>query len=133
MTLDEVIKTALEPIDGLLGKVFPLEGLKNAVAPFSFYLQTAEDEEETLNGPAGLLSTSFEVNFVAKTYAGLIALAGAGRAALQALQGTVHDDLLIERATVRQASPDLKEREVNLYRRAYALQLYYQKEVNEHE
>lgn len=28
MTPDEVIKTALEPITGLNGKVFPLEGLE---------------------------------------------------------------------------------------------------------
>lgn len=98
-----------------------------------FYLQTAEDEEETLNGSTGLLSASFEVNAVARTYAELVTLAGAVRANLRTLQGTIHDGLLIERAIVRQASPDLKEREVNLYRRAYVLQMHYQKEVTEHE
>lgn len=133
MTPDEVIKTALEPIAGLANKVFPLEGLKNATAPFVFYLQAAEDEEETLGGSTGLLSASFEVNVVARTYAELVALAGAVRANLRALQGTIHDGLLIERAIVRQTSPDLKEREVNLYRRAYVLQMHYQKEVTDHE
>lgn len=133
MTPDEAIKSALEPVAGLANKVFPLEGLKNAAAPFVFYLQTAEDEEETLGGSTGLLSASFEVNAVARTYAELVALAGAVRANLRALQGTIYDGLLIERAIVRQTSPDLKEREVNLYRRAYVLQLHYQKEVTDHE
>lgn len=128
MTPEQAILTALEPIAGLSGKVYPLEGLKNATAPFVFYLRQAEDEEETLDGPAGLLSATFEINCVAATYAGLTALARAVRPALQALQGTVHSGLLIERATVRQASPDLKEREVNLYRRMYVLQINYQEE-----
>lgn len=131
MTPDELIKTALERIADLPGKVYPLEGLKNAAAPFVFYLQMAEDEEEVLGGPTGLLSASFEINCVAKTYSGLIALAGAVRPALQRLQGTAEGGLLIERARVRQASPDLKEREVNLYRRMYVLQLNYQKEETE--
>lgn len=133
MTPDQVIVAALEPIAGLAGKVFPLEGLKNAAAPFVFYLQQTEDEEEALDGLTGLLSASFEINCVARTYAGLIALAGAVRLALLALRGTAHDGLLIERATVRQTSPDLKEREVNLWRRMYILQLDYQKEATVNE
>lgn len=128
MTPDEAIKAALEAIEGLSGKVYPLEGLKNASAPFVFYLQQLEDEEEVLEGHTGLLSASFEINCVAKTYAGLVALAGAVRTALQALQGAAYDGLLIERAAVRQASPDLKETEVNLYRRMYVLTVNYQNE-----
>lgn len=128
MTPDQPIKTALEKIEGLSGKVYPMGGLKKAAAPFVFYLQMAEDEEYTLAGPAGLQTASFEINCVAQTYASLIALAGSVRPALQALEGTMHDDLLIERVTIRQASPDLKEMEVNLYRRMYVLTVNYQKE-----
>lgn len=128
MTLEEVLKTALETVDGLTGKAFPLEGLKNATAPFSFYLRQNWDEEETLDGPAGLQSATFELNFVARSYAELIALSGAARPVLQALQRTTHDGLFIERITIRQASPDLKEKEVNLYRRMYVLQMNYQEE-----
>ena len=133
MTLDEIIKTALESISGLEKHVYPLEGLKNATPPFAFYLQTAEDEEDTLEGPTGLMEAVFEVHIVAKTYASLIWLAGSAKTALQALQGTTHEGLLIERVTIRQASPDLKEMEVNLYRRPYRLQVNYQKEENNHE
>lgn len=133
MTPEQVLKTALESVDGLDGKAFPLEGLKNATAPFSFYLRHSWDEEETLDGPAGLQSATFELNFVARSYAELIALSGAARPVLQALQGTTHEGLYIERITIRQASPDLKEKEVNLYRRMYALQMNYQEEENNHE
>lgn len=131
MTPEEVILTVLEPIEGLRGKVYPAEAIKNAAAPFVFYLQHSEDEEETLDGPTGLMSADFEINCVAQTYAGLTGLVAAVRAALQSIQGVTYGDLLIERASVRQASPDLKEKEVNLYRRMLSLEIHYQKEENE--
>ena len=76
MTLDEIIKTTLEPVTGLDGHVYPVEALKNAAPPFAFYLQTAEDEEDTLDGRTGLLEATFEVHIVAKTYANLICWPG---------------------------------------------------------
>lgn len=133
MTPEQAILTALEPIDGLQGKVYPAEALKNAVAPFVFYLQHSDDEEETLEGPTGLMSATFEINCVAQSYATLIWLVGAVRPALQLMQGNTYGDLLIERASVRQTSPDLKEKEVGLYRRMLSLELRYQKEENNNE
>lgn len=131
MTPEEAIVTALEPIDGLQGKVYPAEALKNAAAPFVFYLQHAEDEEETLDGPTGLMSATYEINCVAQSYAVLIWLVGAVRPALQSMQGNTYEGLLIERASVRQASPDLRERDVGLYRRMLRLELRYQKGGNQ--
>lgn len=128
MTPEEVIKAVLEPVEGLRDKVFPAEAIKNVPAPFVFYLQHSEDEEETLDGPAGLMSADFEINCVAPTYAGLTRLVADVRTALQSMQGKTYGDLLIERASVRQASPDLKEKEVNLYRRMLTLAIHYQKE-----
>ncbi len=133
MTPEEAILTALEPIAGLRGKVYPAEAIKNATAPFVFYLQHGEDEEETLEGPTGLMSAVFEINCVARTYAGLTKLVAAVRAALQAMQGVTYGGLLIERTSVRQASPDLKEKEVNLYRRMLTLAIHYQEEELKHE
>lgn len=126
MTPEQAILTALEPIAEISGKVYPLGGLKNAAAPFVFYLRLTEEEDEALDGLTGLQSGTFEINCVAQTYAQLIALAGSVRPALQGMQGKTYGGLLIERATIRQTSPDLKEREVNLYRRMYLLQLNYQ-------
>ena len=126
MTPDMLIKAAMETIDGLAGQVYPLQAIKNAVAPFVFYRQTEEDDAYALDGPASLMTASYEIHCVAQTYAGLVALSGAVRPALQALQGTTHDDLLVERVAIRQASPDLKETDVNLYRRIYILSINYQ-------
>ena len=129
--LSEIIAQTLNSVDGLEDRVYPLEGLKNT-APFAFYFQTTEDEEDTLEGPTGLMEAVFEVHIVAKTYASLVWLALSAKTALQALQGTTHKGLLIERVTIRQASPDVKEMEVNLYRRPYRLQVNYQKEEHNH-
>jgi len=133
MTPEQAILTVLEPIDGRRGKVYPAEALKNATAPFVFYLQHSDDEEETLEGPTGLMSAVFEINCVAQSYATLIWLVGAVRPALQSMQGNTYEGLLIERASVRQASPDLKEKEVGLYRRMLHLEIHYQKEENSNE
>ena len=126
MTPEEAVLTVLEPIEGLRDKVYPAEALKNATGDFVFYLQHGEDEEETLEGPTGLMSAVFEINCVSRTYAGLARLVSAVRTALQSMQGVTYGDLLIERASVRQASPDLKEKEVNLYRRMLTLAIHYQ-------
>ena len=126
MTPENVILTVLEPIAGLKGKVYPVEALKNATAPFVFYRQTADEEDDDLDGLNGLCSTTFEIHCVARSDAALVSLSGAVRLALQRIQGLSFDGLLVERAKVRQASPDLNEREVNLMRRVYTLQLDYQ-------
>ena len=133
MTTEQAILTVLEPIEDLRNKVYPAEAIKNAAAPFVFYLQHTEDEEETLDGPTGLMSALFEVNCVAQSYASMIWLVGTVRPALQSMQGQTYEDLLIERVSVRQASPDLKEKEVGLYRRMLQLEIHYQKEEKRNE
>lgn len=130
MTPEEAIKAALEAISGLSAHVFPLEGLKNAAAPFVFYLRRQHQAEDSLSGVTELQSAEFEIHCVAKTYASLIWLSGAARSALLGLQGQTLDGLTIEHITVQQASPDLREREADLYRRAYTLRMNYQEEVS---
>lgn len=129
MNPEEAITTALERIDGLSAHVFPMEGLKNARAPFVFYLRRQHQAEDSLEGPTELQTADFGVHCVAKTYASLIWLSGMARSALLGLQGQTLDGLTIEHVTVQQASPDLKEREADLYRRAFALRMNYQEEV----
>lgn len=132
MHVDEIAKSTLESIPGLSGRIFPVEALKNAKAPFVFYISEAETEEDALDGPTGLFTAEIEVHCVAASYGALMGLCRSVRNKLRSLTGTTHGGTLIERAVVRVASPDLKEKEVNLFRRAYALQLDYQ-EVNENE
>ena len=126
MTPEQAVTAVLETVDGLAGKVFPAEALKNAAAPFAFYLLDEDSEREALDGPTGLCSATLEVHCVARNYGELVAMSAAVRSALRGMQGQTFDGMLIERATVRQRSPDIKEVEVNLYRRMYVLQLDYQ-------
>ena len=126
MTPDKAIKTVLEPIAGLRDKVYPVDALKNATAPFVFYVQREDEEADDLDGGTGLQAAAFEIHCVAKSYAALVSLAGAVRSALRSMQGRTFEGLLIEQVKVQLASPDLIEREVKLLRRVYALQLNYQ-------
>lgn len=126
MTPDKAIKTVLEPIAGLQSKVYPVDALKNATAPFVFYVQKEEDGVEDLDGTTDLQTATYEIHCVAKSYAALVALCKSVKSALQNMQGNTYAGLLIERAKVRQTSPDLNEREVKLMRRVYTLHLDYQ-------
>jgi len=132
MTPEEIVKSTLEGIPGLTKRVFPVEALKNAKPDFVFYESTSQDEEDALDGPTGLLAAEIKVHCVAASYGALEGLCRSVRSRLRALTGTTHGGTFIERAVVRQVTPDLRETEVNLFRRAYALQLDYQ-EVNENE
>jgi len=133
MTPEQAFISSLAPVESIRGKVFPVEALKDATAPFVFYLQQSDDEDDTLDGPTGLMSAVYEIHCAAQTYAALIVLVSQVRSALRSMQGCVFGDLLIERVSVRQASPELKEKEVNLYRKTLHLELHFQKEVTSNE
>lgn len=133
MTPEQAFISSLAPVESIRGKVFPVEALKNATAPFVFYLQQSDDEDDALDGPTGLMSAVYEIHCVTQTYASLISLVSQVRSALQSMQGCVFGNLLIERVSVRQASPELREKEVNLYRKTLRLELHFQKEVTSNE
>lgn len=130
MSPEKLIVAAMEPLQALRGKVFPVEALKNATAPFVFFVPAEEPEEEALDGLTGLAVWAGTVHVVTETYAELIDLVPRVRAELRALMGRTVDDLFVEYVTIRGTSPDLKEREVDLYRRALNVRIHYQKEDN---
>lgn len=129
MSVEKAILAALEPIEGFWSEPGPLESLKNARAPFVFYLQIHEDSEESLEGDTELQEAYFEVNIVARTYQELLQLAGEARRNLHAVAGRTYGGTYIERCHIVQTSPDLKERETGLYRRMYVLQIQFQEEA----
>lgn len=129
MNPDLAIVDELSRVPKCKDKVYPLEALKTASPPFVFYVRLSQDEELTLDGGAGLMEATYELNCVAKTYKALTVLADDVYRRLRQMTGKAYSGLLIERATVRQTSPDLKERDVGLYRRMYVLRLEYQEEV----
>lgn len=112
-------------VGSLSGKVYPHEALKGAVAPFCFYLQEADDEERALDGLTGLKSADYQVHVVAGTHLAMQTLGGAVMAALQALEGTAHDEITIQAAECRQTQPNFYESGVGLWRKPLYLHLDY--------
>ena len=150
LTPDFVMVRALEGIGELSDKVWPLQPKKNAIAPFAFYIQTDDTEEEALDRMTGLQHTGYALHVVSDTYYGLAVIGGHVKAAITALSGrswaradsgvcdaavsneivadTGGERLLIEDVSIRQVSPDLFEEDVFLYRRIYQIDMDYQTE-----
>ena len=128
MSCDKAILAALEPLEGLRTAPGPVELLREAVPPFVFFLQVYEEETDTLEGGAGLFTSEYEIHLVTALYAQLQELAPRVRLALRGLAGQTVAGTLVQRVTVEQASPDLREREVGYYRRVYRARFNYQEE-----
>lgn len=129
MSLESIITARVEQLSALSGKVYPAEALQNASAPFAFYRLTADNTEAALDGITELRIAQYEVSVVTATYPQLIALAAQAKAKLWALPGAKSGSVEIQQVEVSLASPDLKEMQVNLYRRAYSLRIYYKEEL----
>ena len=128
MSPEKLIVAAMEPLTSLRNKVYPVEALKKATAPFVFFVPTEDAAEEALDGLTELEVWAGAVHVVTETYAELIDLVPQVRAELRGLMGRQIEDLYVEHVTIRGTSPDLKEREVDLYRRALDVRIHYQKE-----
>ena len=107
------------------GKVSAAAAITGAAAPFIFYILHRDEAVEELDGDTALRAATFEVDAVGKGAKDLAELGAKVTAALKALRGTSGAGLEIQRARVTQESPDIKEREVNLWRRVYALRINY--------
>lgn len=123
--IDAVI-TALNTIQAVSGKVYHAEALKNASAPFLFWLQDGETAERDLSGYTELCEDGYELHCVAKNLASLNGISKAAKAAVLALQGTSAGGYLYESIEMSQVSPTLREVEVGLYRKVYSLTINYQ-------
>ena len=148
MTIDRVLVRALETVPLLEdpathdAKVWPLQPKKNALPPFCFYEQQTDELDEDLEGDNELRHTRIQLHVVTAYYGQQATIAQAVRALLKALQGeTVYEDpedltsasLLVERAHMEQASPDLYETEVGWFRRIYVIDFDYQQDDKETE
>lgn len=120
MDIEQAVVRALET--AAPGKVYAAAAIKGAAAPFVFYVLHRDEAVEELDGDTTLRAATFEVDAVGKD---LAALGARVSAALKVLRGTSGAGLEIQRARVTQESPDIKEREVNLWRRVYALRINY--------
>ena len=124
--VEGVVKSVLGEIEMISGNVFIAEAIKNATPPFVFYSPQTDEEDYALDGHTGLHTAFYAVHCVSVSYAQLVALCGLVRSALHNIRGKTLNGILFEQITIRQASPDIKEKEVNFYRRVYTLQVNYQ-------
>lgn len=125
MALEQIIKTALEGVKGLNGHVYTAEALRDEPL-FAFYRIRTWREEEVLEGGTGLETAEVEIHVVAGSYAAMASTAALAAAAVKRLRGIQTGGVYIERVSVSQQSPDLKEMEVNKFRRMYLLRIDYQ-------
>lgn len=125
MGLEQSIKAALEGVKGLSGHVYTAEALRDEPL-FAFYRVRTWSEEDVLEGGTGLEAAEVEVHIVAGSYTAMTATAALAAAAVKGLRGVQAGGVYIERVRVSQQSPDLKEMEVNKFRRAYVLRIDYQ-------
>lgn len=125
MGLETAVKAALEGVEGLRGHVYTAEALRDE-SVFAFYRLRSQDEPETLDGDSGLPEAELEVHVVADSYRVMTTAAAQAVTALKALRGSSAGDIYVEKVHVSQQSPDLKEVEVNKYRRMYVLRIAYQ-------
>nr|DAE33664.1 MAG TPA: hypothetical protein [Caudoviricetes sp.] len=125
MGLEQSIKAALEGVRGLSGHVYTAEALRDEPL-FAFYRVRTWSEEDVLEGGTGLETAEVEIHIVAGSYTAMTATAALAAAAVKGLRGVQTGGVYIERVRVSQQSPDLKEMEVNKFRRAYVLRIDYQ-------
>lgn len=125
MVPEQSIKTALEGVKGLGGHVYTAEALRDEPL-FAFYRVRTWSEEDVLEGGTGLETAEVEVHIVAGSYAAMTATAVLAAAAMKRLRGIQAGGVYIERVRITQQSPDMKEMEVNKFRRAYVLRIDYQ-------
>lgn len=140
MSPEFALEAAIESVPALSGKVSALQPPQTATAPFAFYIPTADEEDETLEGGSGLQSFAGTLHIVAGGFRQLLLLCALVKRAITDMKGRVYSTpqpdtaagpkgrVLIERAEIEQSSPDLLETEVGLYRRTYTIRLDYQTE-----
>ncbi len=131
MSVFQAVRSAVNSIPEVSGRVYHAEALKNAAAPFVFWLQTGEDYEEDLNGRTELGEDRYELHIVTKNLEALDSISASVREAVEALQGTTVNGILYEIVKLSQISPVINEHEVNCYRKVYEVAVYYQAEESE--
>lgn len=128
MSVFQPVRNAVNGIAAVSGKVYHAEALKNASAPFVFWLQTGEQYEQTLEGRTELGEDRYELHIVTKNLEDLDSISASVRDAVEGLQGTTVNGILYEQMEVRQISPVINEHEVNLYRKVYEVTIRYQRD-----
>ena len=124
--LEDAMVASLEAREGLKGRVCPVAEIKLNTGPLVVYEQRSETEEQDLEGDSGLLTGGFQIHALHGTYKKMRLLCGAVKDALKELRGAKYQALTIEALKVEQATPDILEEKVGLFRRTYNVTFFYQ-------
>lgn len=128
MSVFDPVLGVLKAIPAITDKVYHAEALKNASAPFVFWIQEGESFEKALEGYTELGENRYEIHIVTKNLSSLDDISKAVWKAVTGLEGTTAGGYLYESIEISQISPVINEREINLYRKVYSLAINYQEE-----
>lgn len=126
LLLEETLVSALEAVDGLAGRVCPIQDIQKSIGPLAVFAQHGETEDNTIDGSTGLCSAEYQIHAMHGTYEKMRLLAEQIKKAIQALRQCSKDSLYIEEVSVTLASPDVYEDRVQLFRRTYKATIQYQ-------
>lgn len=126
LQLEEALVAALEAVDGLAGRVCPIQDIQKSTGPLAVFEQQGEAEDNAIDGLTGLCSAEYKIHAMHGTYEKMRLLAEQIKKAIQALRQCFRDSLYIEEITVALASPDIYEDRVQLFRRTYKVTIQYQ-------
>ena len=126
LLLEETFVAVLEAVDGLSGRVCPIQDIQKSTGPLAVFEQQDESEDEAIDGLTGLCIAVYKVHAMHNTYTQMRLLAEQIKKAIQSLRQCTKGSLYIEDVTVNMASLDLYEDRVRLFRRTYKTTIHYQ-------
>ena len=90
--IEEILKDALQQVDGLSGKVYKLAAPKDATAPYAVFGKHDDTELQDLDGGTGFWTGNLELHLLAANYAALKALEQGVKRACRTAEGKVTAD-----------------------------------------
>ena len=69
--IESTVADAIEAVNELDGKVYPLNAPENGELPYVVYVSSGSTEDDTLNGWIGSYDTDMEINVLHRSYKAL--------------------------------------------------------------
>ena len=113
--IESDIVAAIETVDGLIGKVYPLNAPENGVLPYVVYVSSGSTEDDSLAGWIGSYDTDMEINVLHRSYKAMKLLS---KSVVQALKRLSAGAVYIE-----ENQPELYEPELEAYRKIINLKI----------
>lgn len=126
LQLEETLVAALGAVDGLSGRVCPVQDIQKSSGPLAVFEQQGEAEENAIDGLTGLCSAEYKIHVLHGAYEKMRLLAEQIKKSIYSLRQNTKDPLYIEEVVITLASPDIYEDRVRLFRRTYKVTIQYQ-------